>query len=194
MSPIENTVPYQFFHFHKLCTKAESTSLLKWLEGLDDWKRVRTTFYDQFERSVSTNDSFHIQFRSLKNKLLSRLTPVIPDRRRRLSENVDIGIIKLCAGQGIGVHTDFRAHNRDQEAYRLIAHICSEDLEGGHLLLLSSARLQDEVTIIEPRSGSGVAFPVSRQSFHAVGEVIKGVRYSLVLKVYFEDQLENNVG
>src|SRR5262249_13999603 len=100
------------------------------------------------------------------------------------SEHYHIAAHKLIPQQGIGVHTD--RPQDGSETHRLVIHLNRGfvDSYGGHLIFFDDQKGQRVRKIIRPLHNSAVAFESSARSYHAVSNVLHGIRYSLVFSLW----------
>src|SRR5690606_24336967 len=87
---------------------------------------------------------------------------------------------RLLPGQGIGVHND--DPRGGSEAFRMVLHLGPEldDSSGGHLMFFRSRDPDDVACAFRPIHNTAVGFALSERSYHAVADVMAGIRYSIV--------------
>lgn len=95
-----------------------------------------------------------------------------------LDERVDVDAHRMGAGQVIGIHNDAAGI----ETHRLVLGLNDrwEDDDGGQLLLFGGPDPDDLQLLVAPSAGTALGFEISAASFHAVAEVRRGERLSVV--------------
>jgi hypothetical protein len=90
---------------------------------------------------------------------------------------------KMNPGQVVGIHNDSPDQDRGRiENFRLVYYVDRDyqDDKGGHLVVFGSRDAADVLDVVRPIFNSAVLMHLSDRSFHAVGRVKRGVRYSIV--------------
>lgn len=176
--------PFEYSLFDRIFSKNSLGSLLSWLKSVEAWKLVETDFYEQFEFSVDNmklpgSVAFlnSTKFRSELATNTSKQFGVTFLERSSLTAH------KLLPGQHIGIHNDVI---KGGESHRLTIQLNDglKNLDGGYFLLFDSSNAADIHRVLKPVSNSGIAFAISDKSNHAVTEVHKGVRFSLVFSFH----------
>ncbi len=93
----------------------------------------------------------------------------------------------MMPGQLVGIHNDSPEQDRGRlENFRFIYYVDDEfeDNKGGHLFIFNSRNESDVLEAVRPLFNSGVLIQLSDGSFHAVGRVRQGVRYSIVVSYW----------
>ena len=162
-----------------LCTEVEEATL-SWFERAAPWNLTEESFYSQHEfdmRDVELPSDVkqlaaHTTITEMR-ELISRLF------NRRLLANVEITAHRLTKGQRIRIHDDYLEGG---ETHRLIVQLNRGWTagDGGHLMLFGGAEPEDVRVVLAPASRQALIFEISRRSHHAVSEVARGERYSLV--------------
>jgi hypothetical protein len=95
---------------------------------------------------------------------------------------------RLLPRQGIGIHND--APDDETETHRLIVQLNSgwQHDFGGHLLLFNSHNPIDVHRVFLPRHNTGIGLALSSRSYHAVGDVRVGERYTIVYSFWQQPQ------
>jgi Rps23 Pro-64 3,4-dihydroxylase Tpa1-like proline 4-hydroxylase len=160
---------------HELCKLA-----LQWMEVDAPWALRIANFYEQWEVHLDQS-KLPIALRTLlAPSTVSQLTKVMlaPLTSKQLILK-ELTAHKLVPGQTIRVHNDYLD---EQETHRLLVQLNRgwSDSQGGLLMLFASSSPDDVRRIIRPLHGSVMAFPITRQSFHAVSTIQQGERYTLV--------------
>lgn len=160
-----------------------------WLDAHAPWRRHVTDFFDQFECSM-----LHMQLPPLLQDGLVSPTTLRSLRRQvealfsvSLADVYTVTAHRLVAGQGIGVHTDRPLPG--YEGYRMVVHLgpACEDSSGGHLMFFHDDDIDALACGFRGVHNSAVGFELSERSFHAVGELSSGVRYTLVYSFWRAD-------
>ena len=162
-----------------LCTEVEQ-STLSWFERAAPWNLTEESFYSQHE--------FDMRDVELPSDIaqLAADTTIAPMRdliselfNSRLRATVDITAHRLTKGQRIRIHDDYLEGG---ETHRLIVQLNRGWTagDGGHLLLFGGGEPEDVRVVLAPVSRQALIFEISRRSHHAVSEVVRGERYSIV--------------
>lgn len=164
----------------------------EWLDSHAPWRRHVHYFFDQFE--------FNLIDAKLPPLLHEGLVSAVALRGLRqrmealfsveLADVFSVTAHRLVPGQGIGVHTDRPLLG--YESHRMVVHLGPEfrDENGGHLMFFDGPEERDFVQAFRTVHNSAVAFELSPQSFHAVGELARGMRYTLVYSFWRVDGVE----
>jgi hypothetical protein len=172
--PFRHFVSSDWFH------SSDLDAVIGWLEAAAPWKRRGGDFYDQYGLDLTSACSPKCKrlvdedtLESLRNRM-SAIFGV------QLSDRVTVVAHKLEAGQGIGIHTDNPLN--DQESYRLVLTLDRDFTpeKGGYLVLCSGPSEESIERIYEPRFGRIVGLELSPFSYHAVTDVLRGCRLSIV--------------
>lgn len=162
------------------------------LAALDAWQLHRGGFFEQYERDLlrhgtELTDRLLTEdiLQSVQDTVASTLMADLDDRRKVIAH-------RLVPGQGIAIHND--APEGDAETYRLVVHLgdLRSDLDGGHLVLFDGRTIESINRVLRPCHNTGFAFAASRDSFHAVTEVLVGRRHSIVFSFWGRDSTAPN--
>ena len=98
---------------------------------------------------------------------------------RRLRTIVDVTAHRLTKGQRIRIHNDYLEGG---ETHRLIVQVNRgwSAGDGGYLLFFGGGEPEDLRVVLAPVSRQALIFEISRRSHHAVSQVTRGERYSIV--------------
>jgi hypothetical protein len=166
------------------CIAADAAqALLDWFEVDAPWRLVEVDFYDQYEFSLLDQPeaaAVAITTPSALSALraeMSRLFGCV------FEDRLSIVAHKLLPGQRIGIHNDFQD---GQETHRLVVQLNRglSDADGGLLMLFASGEPKDVYQVLRPLHRSGLAFEISKDSFHAVSRQHANIRYTLVFSFY----------
>lgn len=184
--------PYPHLVVERLFPDADARALLDWLQADAGWWRQERDFYS------------HDSCDNLEDCPLVReggvLSPAARgDLARALGQRfgipLDTQYVSLCAhrmrpGHGIGVHTDDPILGT--EYLRLLITLRDgdfEDADGGHFCMMTGHEPDCVAAIARPLHNLAIAFALSDRSLHAVNDVMKGERFSLVLGFWHADQV-----
>ncbi len=169
---------------HLLIEEVLDNSLLEeliiWFESTDEWKIIKTSFYEQYEFSL-LDASLPSEIQSLigqdwviEIKKLFHLHFQVSNLAL-----VDVTAHKHINGQSIGIHNDYI---EGDETHRLVIQVNTNWREenGGFLMMFDSDNAQDLIKVVRPLSNSALGFEISERSFHAVSQIFEFKRYSLV--------------
>lgn len=169
--------PYKYFVFEDIFLSDEVYKIEQFLSHSILWKLHIEDFYEQYEHKMSRkNEDEYLFFKYGENikKLLEEGFNV------QLSHDYEIVAHKLIEGQHISIHNDSPILGR--ETHRLVVNLNKDftDENGGHFYICSERNSNSIEKILRPVSNTGFAFEACKNSYHAVGKVLKQERISLV--------------
>jgi hypothetical protein len=177
------SAPFKHCIFSDLFSPSTADALLARLESAQSWRLVREAFYELDE--LAPSDSF---FDGVPEVLTASDLVAITDAIEHaldlsLERRVKLMAHRIVAGQGIGLHSDSSSGG---ETHRLAITLNRnfEDLKGGNLVFFKTSNVWDIHRIFRPVHNSAVCFELVPYSFHAVSDVISGVRYSIVISFW----------
>jgi hypothetical protein len=186
------TNPFRHVVVPDLFDPDDAERLLSWLETDAKWWTQERDFYvhescDNLEVAAAMPSGAALSKAARRQMAiaLSRLFDIDLD-----GEHATIAAHRMTAGQGVGIHTD--DPSLGTEALRLVVTLRRgefSDPQGGHLVLFSEHSVDAVGAIIRPLHNTGVAFPLTGQSVHAVNDVVDGDRYSVVLGFWDRAQM-----
>lgn len=172
--------PFPHCGWDQVLPVSEADAVLDWLERAP-WQLRVESFYEQHEFSLLSN--------SLPTEMAALTSPDttggLANYLKDLFEVdspltlVDVSAHRLSAGQTIRVHNDFLG---TEETHRLLIQLNRGWTinNGGLLMVFGSDSAEDVRDAMLPNHGSGFAFEISSNSFHAVSTINSGERYTLV--------------
>jgi Rps23 Pro-64 3,4-dihydroxylase Tpa1-like proline 4-hydroxylase len=181
---ISRTQPFMYFTVDRVVTADLELALLEWFESQAPWRLMVMDFYEQYEFDFQDAD------------LPRRLKPLfceetLAELRQEvgtllgasLKRRIDITAHKLNRSQKIRIHNDARP---DGETHRFLIQLNRgwDQANGGLLMLFSGPEVETLEEVISPTSRSGFGFEISNSSYHAVSQVYRGNRYTLVFSFY----------
>ena len=177
--------PFPHLLISEIFPPDRAEALLGWLETGARWRFQQTSFYQQYSCSniadLADGDDklLGAAFLTAQRQCLERTFDVALDPRR-----IYACAHRLIRGTGIGIHTDRPGEGR--ETHRLVAHFTRDfsDANGGHLMFFRAHDFRALHSIVRPLHNSAAAFALSDGSFHAVNDVMAGVRYSIVFSFW----------
>jgi len=176
--------PFDYFLASKVFCEDKSFAVLEWVRSYKDWQLVRTDFYEQYEFSLSTVQlPNHLDFLSNENTLSAFRNIFSEYFEAQLSARVDVAVHKLLPGQTIKLHNDYLSNGETHRIVIQINEAFNFDM-GGLIMLFNSPDPSDVYKIIQPLHNSALGFIISQNSNHAVSQIHKGERYSLVYSFF----------
>ena len=176
---VPKTDPYAHIVSPRFYTKPFADKLLAWLESEPTWRLKDTIRYAQYEFGFS-------QFKHCKEieglwngAVLARLRQeVIRASGVAVSNRMNISAHKSVPGQFAYIHTD----EVPEEVYRVIVQLNHgrPDNSGGNLILLAGSKPADMAVVFRQVSNSAVGFELGPKSYHAVGRVHSGSRFTII--------------
>ena len=170
-----------------LCNDVEQATL-SWFERSAPWNLTEESFYSQHE--------FDMRDKELPSDIAQLATDTTFTAMRELISELfqrqfrtTIGIVahRLTAGQRIRIHNDYLEGG---ETHRLILQLNRgwTASDGGHFLLFGGHEPEDVRVVLAPVSRQALIFEISHRSHHAVSEVVRGERYSIVYSFHAVDR------
>jgi Rps23 Pro-64 3,4-dihydroxylase Tpa1-like proline 4-hydroxylase len=176
--------PFPCFTVAQAISGETEQALLTWLESQVPWRLAVMDFYEQYEFDVKdTNlpeNLKHLFSECTLNQLRENVGALLG---ASLKPQIDITAHKLNRSQKIRIHNDARL---DGETHRLLVQLNRDwvDANGGLLMLFRGPEVEMLDDIIPPTSRSAFGFEISNASYHAVSQVHRGDRYTLVFSFY----------
>ncbi len=170
-----------------LCGDVEQAALT-WFDHAAPWHLTEESFYSQHEFDMRDVELPSDIARLAAGATLAALRELISELfHRRLRTTVDMTAHRLTAGQRIRIHDDYLEGG---ETHRLIVQLNRGWTagDGGHLLLFGGRAPEDVRVVLAPVSKQALIFEISRRSHHAVSEVARGERYSIVYSFHAVDR------
>jgi Rps23 Pro-64 3,4-dihydroxylase Tpa1-like proline 4-hydroxylase len=173
--------PFPHLRISEILRHDDADRILLWLQKDAPWKLTVADFYEQYEFSLLSSPltvgmERLIEFDFIKTMTSNMKQSFEIDCNLDL---VDVTAHKLISGQTIRIHNDFIG---SEETHRLLIQLNSgwTAYQGGLLMLFSSDSPESLQNVLLPTHGSGFAFEISPNSFHAVSSINTGERYTLV--------------
>ncbi len=170
-----------------LCGDVEQAAL-SWFDHAAPWHLTEESFYSQHEFDMRDVELPSDIARLAAGATLAALRELISELfHRRLRTTVDMTAHRLTAGQRIRIHDDYLEGGA---THRLIVQLNRGWTagDGGHLLLFGGREPEDVRVVLAPVSKQALIFEISRRSHHAVSEVARGERYSIVYSFHAVDR------
>ena len=170
-----------------LCNRVEQ-STLSWFECGAPWHLTEESFYSQHEFDMRDIELPNDIAQLAADTTLAAMRELISELfQRRLRTTVDMTAHRLTAGQCIRIHDDYLEGG---ETHRLIVQLNRGWTagDGGHLLLFGGREPEDVRVVLAPVSKQALIFEISRRSHHAVSEVVRGERYTIVYSFHAADR------
>jgi Rps23 Pro-64 3,4-dihydroxylase Tpa1-like proline 4-hydroxylase len=178
---IKCVVPFPHLRIVDILRRDDADRVLSWLREEAPWKLNVADFYEQYEFSLLDSGlapgGEHLVESNFVEKISIELERSFEVDKKL--EIVDVTAHKLTPGQTIRIHNDFLGAD---ETHRLLIQFNAgwEARQGGLLMLFGSDAPESLQSVLLPTHGSGFAFEISANSFHAVSSIRTGERYTLV--------------
>ena len=172
--------PFPFCVVPEALRNGVEQATLSWFERAAPWNLTETSFYSQHEFDMRDVELAADVAPLAADRTLAVMREVISELfHRRLRTAVDMTAHRLTAGQRIRIHNDYLEGG---ETHRLIVQLnrgwtCRD---GGQLLLFGGREPEDLRVVLAPVSKQALIFEISHRSHHAVSEIVRGERYSIV--------------
>jgi hypothetical protein len=176
---VRKTAPYTHIVSPQFYTDTFAETLLGWLESEQDWHLREGILFEQYELGFSRFTHCKEIEGLWDGLVLARLRDAVTRAiGTPVSGQINIHAHKLVPGQFTNIHTDMNP----EETHRLVVQLNRgrADDSGGNLMLLSGARPADISVVFKQHSNSAVGFKLGAESFHAVGRVKEGTRFTVI--------------
>jgi hypothetical protein len=176
---VRRTTPYLHVVSPRFYTEKFAETLLEWLESGATWRLKETVLFKQYELGFG-NFKHCAEIQGLWDPgVLARLR----DAATRafgvsVSGRINISAHMLVSGQHGSIHTD----NEPGETHRLVVQLNRGRAgdSGGNLVLLSGPATDDMAVVFKQVSNSAVGFVLGPASYHAIGRVRIGTRFTII--------------
>lgn len=182
-----HTQPYLHYQADDTLTACHADELLRWLEQLDGWTSTTGAFYQvreidltQVEPPEGLADIFSPAALSALREQLGPLFGCHFQRRMRIVAHL------MNSGHGAGIHSD--DPRGIEETHRMIITLGwrSPVGRGGLFGVFARRSPASLVRLIAPLHNRCVLFEATDRSHHAVTDVRRGARFSIVLSFWRE--------
>jgi Rps23 Pro-64 3,4-dihydroxylase Tpa1-like proline 4-hydroxylase len=176
---VRKTEPYAHIVSPRFYTEAFAGTLLDWLEAQQDWHLKEGILFEQYELGFSRFTHCKEIEGLWDGAVLARLRDAVTLAiGQPVSGRINIHAHKLVPGQFTNIHTDMIP----EETHRLVVQLTRgrADDSGGNLMLLTGSRPADMSVVFKQNSNSAVGFKLGAESFHAVGRVKEGTRFTVI--------------
>lgn len=183
-SAVMRRQPFPCFTVNEAISGEFEQTLLQWLESEAPWRLTVMDFYEQYEfdfKDVALPPPLEpLLFEGTLTRLRDEIESLFG---ASLKQQVDVTAHKLNHTQRIRIHNDSRP---DGETHRLLIQLNRgwDEANGGLLMLFRGPQVETLEEIISPISRSAFGFEISSSSYHAVSQVYRGDRYTLVFSFY----------
>lgn len=148
-----------------------------WLESKLPWQHTQTSFYEQFEFSLKdAMPPAGIEFLASLQTLKAIGDWLEQSFDSASLEPVDVVAHCLFPGHKMGIHNDYLPKG---ETHRLLLQL-GRNIDGGETLLFGQMDPRALSRIVRPVYGTALAFSITPRSFHAVGKVQRGQRFTII--------------
>ena len=176
---VRKAEPYPHIVSPQFYTERFAERLLTWLEAEQDWRLKEGILFEQYELGFS-HFTHCKEIQGLwDGAVLARLRDGVTRATGfPVSGRINIHAHKLVPGQFTNIHTD----QIPEETHRLVVQLNRgrADDSGGNLMLLTGPKPADMSIVFKQTSNSAVGFALGAESFHAVGRVRTGTRFTII--------------
>jgi len=176
---VRRTVPYLHIVSPQFYTELFAETLLRWLESGATWRLKEAPLFKQYELGF-THFKHCAEIEGLWDPgVLARLRDAVSKGFGvPVSGRINISAHKLVAGQHGSIHTD----NEPDETHRLVVQLNRGRASdaGGNLVLLSGPTTDDMAIVFKQETNSAVGFGLGPASYHAIGRVRTGTRFTII--------------
>lgn len=177
--------PYRYFCVNKFFNPKFSEELLGFLEGTTQFVSAKGDFYEQtmFPFTNQVMPTNLVDLLSIENTEIIRKNAEFAFETR-FQENFIITAHRLLPGQETKIHNDYLEKPEQYKygfTHRIIVYLNRtwSNKDGGLLGIYSTNNYDDLVTRIEPIHNTAVGLAFGPNSYHDVGKVIQGERYTV---------------
>jgi hypothetical protein len=178
---IRSVEPFPHLRIAEILRHEDANRVLRWLREEAPWKLIVADFYEQHEFSLLDSSPPPETERLVERDFIETISSELEHFFEVGAELdlVNVTAHKLTPGQTIRIHNDFLGA---EETHRLLIQLNTgwEVSQGGLLMLFGSDAPESLQSVLLPAHGSGFAFEISANSFHAVSSIKTGERYTLV--------------
>jgi hypothetical protein len=176
---VRKTAPYPHIVSPQFYTEHFAETLLTWLEARQDWTLKEGMLFELYELGFS-HFKHCTEIQGLwDGAVLARLRDEVTRAIGvPVSSRINIHAHKMLPGQYTNIHTDLIP----EEALRVVVQLNRgrADDSGGNLMLLTGSKPADMSVVFKQTSNSAIAFGLGAESFHAVGRVKAGTRFTII--------------
>lgn len=203
---LSTRIPYSYAVLDNVFPLEKITELLQCLSENQKWFLHKESFFEIYELNLDTVETKIPELANYawlkENEIIAQLKSFIEYHFNVILDGkCSICVNKLIAGQSIGVHND--APGIGIATHRFVVNLSTnyQDTDGGHFYVLKANGKKAEIEkMIRPILNTGFAFESSPQSYHAVGKVKEGNRFTLVFtfwhlgnKFVLKEELGNKI-
>jgi hypothetical protein len=176
---VRKSAPYDHFVSPQFYTETFEETLLGWLESRQDWNLKAGILFELYElgfsRFIHCKEIEELWDGAVLARLRDAVTRAIGTP---VSSRINIHAHKFVPGQFTNIHTDMIP----EETHRVVVQLNRgrADDSGGNLILLSGPRPVDVSVVFKQNSNSAIGFKLGAESFHAVGRVKTGTRFTVI--------------
>lgn len=175
------TAPFPHLRVNEILSRDDADRVLHWLQEDAPWKLTVADFYEQYEFSLLNSPLAPGMECLIQADFIEMIATKIEQSFELDCKLVvvEVSAHKLTQGQTIRIHNDFIG---SEETHRLLIQLNAgwTSNQGGLLMLFASDVPDTLQSVLLPTHGSGFAFEISPNSFHAVSSINTGERYTLV--------------
>ena len=176
---VRKNVPYPHIVSPQFYTERFAETLLTWLESEPTWRLKATPHYAQYEFGFS-EFKHCTEIQGLwDGAVLARVRDGVGRAFGiAVSSRINISAHKSVPGQHAYIHTD----KVPGETHRIVVQLNRgrADNSGGNLILLKGSKPADMDVVFKQTSNSAVGFGLGAKSYHAVGRVHTGTRFTVI--------------
>jgi Rps23 Pro-64 3,4-dihydroxylase Tpa1-like proline 4-hydroxylase len=176
---VRKTDPYTHIVSPQFFTDTFAEGLLGWLEAQQNWNLKEGILFEQYELGFSHFTHCGEIEGLWDGAVLARLRDGVTRAIGvPVSSRINIHAHKLVPGQFTNIHTDLIP----EETHRVVVQLNRGRAEdsGGNLMLLTGPKPADISVVFKQTSNSAVGFGLGAESFHAVGRVRAGTRFTVI--------------
>lgn len=183
--------PYRHFFSDYIVSNELYLKIKEWLSTEAPWELVEEDFYTQYEFSLKHTELPSFMSFLTNENYLDYLKQFIENLyETSLLGSVDVVGHLLTKGHVIKIHNDYisPSDSKINESHRLLFHFNGDwDIENGGLCMVFSSDDATSVSnIVVPNGYLLNSFEISKDSHHAVSQIIHGNRITIIYTFYKE--------
>jgi Rps23 Pro-64 3,4-dihydroxylase Tpa1-like proline 4-hydroxylase len=176
---VRKTDPYLHIVSPRFYTEKFADTLLGWLETESNWALNESMRYEQYELGFSRFTHCREIQGLWDGGVLARIRDGVTQAIGfPVSSRINISAHKMFPGQQTYIHTDKVPHETHRVVVTLNRGRPADS--GGNLVLLSGSKPADMAVVFKQISNSAVGFGLDSKSYHAVGRVKAGTRFTII--------------
>ncbi|MEC3196184.1 2OG-Fe(II) oxygenase [Bacillus cereus] len=196
--------PYKHISVQKVLSPIHANEILNWLEHTDLFLR-RNENNNKSNEFIVKDDNCPKDLRFLVSSKGLKFFKIQLEKLFQITfeDNFILSAVKHEPGDGTSIHSDYaNIHERSQNffTHRFLVYLNRQwsEEDGGMLGLFASKDSSSLIKVISPLHNTGIGIAFGKNSYHAVGKICNGNRYSLVFTLKsmdgcYEEEIQRSI-